>query len=625
MKKFSFLTIIMLFVTATASFAQVQKAQTLQVGQTSTNTPNASAALQIDDTTRGLLIPRMTTTQRTAIATPAAGLQVYDTTTNTNWFYNGTIWINNIAGGQKWIDGSTQGDIEFVNPTGTDNIKYSDSKFTSIDKNYSDPFNYYDYLTASVVPKPAIATYESKYFKLSKFTNLTYDVVNIGPASVEANVGIVDATNTINNRPFNVNSNLLIVDQANTNSTTNLRSIVGETNYSSSAYVNNLGAGSFGNFFGVTGSAGTINGLEGTNNVGTSGAIVDVQSVRLANAIRSSQTGAITNIVGVKSDNIVVGGSSAITNLIGMQYAPDVRSGYTGTITNSYDLFLKNITTPSKVTNAYGLVVQGTTKLSQFQGRVSIAQGVAAGSEATIPRVADLYISRGDITNGTAAASVMLSRTWTSTTNARASAMYHLYDTTDTNEKLIIGVSGSKNPLDLDQARMTVTSTGRVGIGTTIPSGVLHTTGSANVLFDRIGSTSTLFLRSANGAVGALTPSTSGSVISSMTFAGYNGTSLNTDGAVINAIASENFTSTAGGTSLSFRTTASGTTASTARMLISSNGNVGIGTTTPVVSLDVNGAIKIGTTAATPVAGMIRFDGTNFQGYNGTAWVQLNN
>ena len=41
---------------------------------------NASAVLQSDSVTKGFLPPRMTTTQKNAIATPAAGLVVYDTT-----------------------------------------------------------------------------------------------------------------------------------------------------------------------------------------------------------------------------------------------------------------------------------------------------------------------------------------------------------------------------------------------------------------------------------------------------------------------------------------------------------------------------------------------------------------
>jgi hypothetical protein len=53
-------------------------------------------------------------------------------------------------------------------------------------------------------------------------------------------------------------------------------------------------------------------------------------------------------------------------------------------------------------------------------------------------------------------------------------------------------------------------------------------------------------------------------------------------------------------------------------------GNVGIGTTTPTVKLEVAGAIKVGSeTITTPTAGMIRFNSTSntFEGFNGTAWI----
>jgi hypothetical protein len=55
---------------------------------------NASAKLQVESTTQGFLPPRMTTTQKNAIATPAAGLMVYDTTLNQMSYYNATTWIN---------------------------------------------------------------------------------------------------------------------------------------------------------------------------------------------------------------------------------------------------------------------------------------------------------------------------------------------------------------------------------------------------------------------------------------------------------------------------------------------------------------------------------------------------
>jgi hypothetical protein len=57
-----------------------------------TATPNASARLQVDSTTQGFLPPRMTSVQRNAIATPAAGLIVYDVTLNKHYGYDGTTW-----------------------------------------------------------------------------------------------------------------------------------------------------------------------------------------------------------------------------------------------------------------------------------------------------------------------------------------------------------------------------------------------------------------------------------------------------------------------------------------------------------------------------------------------------
>jgi len=57
-----------------------------------TATPNASAVVDIVSTTQGFLPPRMTGTQRDAIGTPAAGLIVYNTTSNKLNFYNGSAW-----------------------------------------------------------------------------------------------------------------------------------------------------------------------------------------------------------------------------------------------------------------------------------------------------------------------------------------------------------------------------------------------------------------------------------------------------------------------------------------------------------------------------------------------------
>ena len=65
-----------------------------QVG-INTNTPDTSSALEIESTTGGILIPRMTETQRDAIVSPASGLMIYQTDEVSGfYFYNGTQWTS---------------------------------------------------------------------------------------------------------------------------------------------------------------------------------------------------------------------------------------------------------------------------------------------------------------------------------------------------------------------------------------------------------------------------------------------------------------------------------------------------------------------------------------------------
>jgi hypothetical protein len=78
--------------------------------------PNGSALLDIASTNKGLLIPRMTSAERNAIASPVKGLMVYDSTTNNFSFYNGTAWTDlNSGGGNNW---STLGNNIFNSNTG---------------------------------------------------------------------------------------------------------------------------------------------------------------------------------------------------------------------------------------------------------------------------------------------------------------------------------------------------------------------------------------------------------------------------------------------------------------------------------------------------------------------------
>ena len=63
------------------------------------NNANAdpSAMLDVQSTTKGMLVPRMTSAQRTAISNAAVGLLVFDTNTESFWFRDGSGWTELVS------------------------------------------------------------------------------------------------------------------------------------------------------------------------------------------------------------------------------------------------------------------------------------------------------------------------------------------------------------------------------------------------------------------------------------------------------------------------------------------------------------------------------------------------
>jgi hypothetical protein len=60
-----------------------------------TSTPAATAALDVSSTTKGVLIPRMTAAQKSAISSPSNGLLIFQTDAPAGfYFYNGSAWIS---------------------------------------------------------------------------------------------------------------------------------------------------------------------------------------------------------------------------------------------------------------------------------------------------------------------------------------------------------------------------------------------------------------------------------------------------------------------------------------------------------------------------------------------------
>jgi hypothetical protein len=82
-----------LLLMATTVFAQTNTFPTTGAAGIGTLTPAASSLLDVTSTTKGVLIPRMTKTQRDAIVSPAQGLLIYQTNSTPGfYYYDGSVW-----------------------------------------------------------------------------------------------------------------------------------------------------------------------------------------------------------------------------------------------------------------------------------------------------------------------------------------------------------------------------------------------------------------------------------------------------------------------------------------------------------------------------------------------------
>jgi hypothetical protein len=105
--------------------------QSIGVG---TNSPDASAQLDVVSTSKGVLLPRMTLAQRNLISTPATGLMVYQTdNTPGYYFYNGSVWIQL----------STGASTNYWSLNGSNHI-YNNNAGTRVGINTSTPAHFLD-------------------------------------------------------------------------------------------------------------------------------------------------------------------------------------------------------------------------------------------------------------------------------------------------------------------------------------------------------------------------------------------------------------------------------------------------------------------------------------------------
>ncbi|MFK7951762.1 MAG: hypothetical protein AB8B73_02875 [Ekhidna sp.] len=135
-----------------------------------TDSPDASAAVEIKSNNQGLLIPRMTAAQRDAISSPAIGLLVYNTEDNEINKYTGSAWLG------ETVDTDTD-EQNLSNVLG----QGADAGGVAI-SNLADPTNAQDVATKAYVD--------------SEINNIAFDYNTLGDLELEVlGIGIAEDVN----------------------------------------------------------------------------------------------------------------------------------------------------------------------------------------------------------------------------------------------------------------------------------------------------------------------------------------------------------------------------------------------------------------------------------------------
>ena len=239
------------------------------------------------------------------------------------------------------------------------------------------------------------------------------------------------------------------------------------------------------------------------------------------------------------------------------------------------------------------LVVQGGTgnvaaKFSSFANIPQLATYRAEGTEA-----APINVSAPDLAVGGLAASAYDGSAYQTLGWARFSSEAAITGPLSSSGYFSLGTrpTGSGSTVE----RMRITSSGKVGIGTSSPERALDIVGdirafaneSYNVIESRTASDANLsphlILRRSRGTVPVPAYVQTGDTMGLLTFRNHTAT----QGATVASYATENQTAGSWGANLAFFTIANGSTVNSERMRIDQTGNVGIGTSNPSGKLTV--------------------------------------
>ena len=322
-----------------------------------TSNPDASSVLEIQSTSKGLLIPKLSKTQRDAINSPAVGLLLYQIDNNPGFYYYtaSKIWIR--IGEETIITANTasittnQGVITANTASITSNINKIATNTNSITSN----LGVIGSNTASITTNQGVIT--------ANTSSITANINDIAANSISINTNT--ASITTNQNGIDVNTNSITTNQGAI--TTNTSSITSNINdiATNTASINTNTARITTNQNGIDVNTNSITTNQGAITANTASITTNISDIALkANKANPTFTGTITSgsisSTGTISATSFVGDGSGLTGITGISSNKTVLSTITieASELNNYDvsnisvIFVKP---GADWTNIYGL------------------------------------------------------------------------------------------------------------------------------------------------------------------------------------------------------------------------------------------------------------------------------
>ena len=601
-------------------------AQSLAIN-TDGSTANSSAILDIKSTTKGILIPRMDSSQRVIISTPATGLLVYQTNKDSGfYFYDGTAWQQLInLGNNLWkknnthIHNTNSGNvgIGIANPLARLQVADSSVLFSANGNVAFTPGNvpvsgegrrmmWYPakaafrtgYVSGNNWDKDSIGYYSfaTGYDALAK----GYNTTAIGALTYARG----DYSISIGNNSFAADMYSLTIG-AGDSATTPGAMVVG--NYSNATGFSAIAIGSASNARGSNslsiGTVVTATGLQATA-IGYNASATGENSIAMTNATASGNNSfAVGNSIasGLYStsfgDFTTASGSNATTFGV-YTTASGINAtalGYSTNATGNYSTVMGYGSTASGLrSTSIGNSLNATGDFSIAMGNGSVSSGLGSIAIGNSTASAESSLATGS----QATASGKYSTATGYFTNAKALGGFSIGTHTEnsdapnpivaalTDRVFQIGI-GDGNPSTGKQNAVTVLRNGNVGIGTHAPAAKLDI--SSNTYFGLVGTAMSNSLR-------ILTGNLAGTTGSEMSVASL-GFLANTDNAALGirayrTAAGTDWTTTALLLGYDVNNTIRAAGAGTGFISLNANGNIGIGIINAAEKLDVSGKTK---------------------------------